>query len=95
MLSLFWKRTNFAGAVSGIVSGAVAVIVWDYIPMVKSVVDEAESYVTLGSHTGLYSLVIGFALSMFCIVVFSLVTKEPTEEMLKEFEDVKNKEVAM
>ena len=95
LLSLFWKRTNFAGAVSGIVSGAVAVIVWDYIPMVKQVVDGTETYVTLGSHTGLYSLVIGFALSMICIVVFSLVTKEPTEEMLKEFEDVKNKEVAM
>ena len=95
LLSLFWKRTNFAGAVSGIVSGAVAVIVWDYIPMVKQVVDGTETYVTLGSHTGLYSLVIGFALSMICIVVFSLVTKEPTEEMLKEFEDVKNREVAM
>ena len=95
LLSLFWKRTNFAGAVSGIVSGAVAVIVWDYIPMVKQVVDGVDTYVTLGSYTGLYSLVIGFALSMFCIVVFSLVTKEPTEEMLKEFEDVKNREMAM
>ena len=95
LLSLFWKRTNFAGAVSGIVSGAVAVIVWDYIPLVHKVVDGADKYVTLGSHTGLYSLVIGFGLSLLCIVVFSLATKQPTEEMLKEFEDVKNKEMTM
>ena len=95
LLSLFWKRTNFAGAVSGIVSGAVAVIVWDYIPLVHKVVDGADKYVTLGSHTGLYSLVIGFGLSLLCIVVFSLATKQPTEEMLKEFEDVKNKEMTL
>ena len=93
LLSLFWKRTNFAGAVSGIVSGALAVILWDYIPVVKTVVDGANTYVTLGSYTGLYSLVIGFALSMVCIVVFSLATKQPSEEMLKEFEDVKNRNV--
>ena len=61
--------------------------------MVKTVVDGANTYVTLGSYTGLYSLVIGFALSMICIVVFSLATKQPSEEMLKEFEDVKNKNV--
>lgn len=87
LLSLFWKRTNFAGAVAGIVSGALAVIVWDYIPLVGGA--------TLGSYTGLYSLVVGFALSLICIVVFSLLTKAPGAEILAEFEDVKNKNVEM
>lgn len=79
VMSLFWKRTNFAGAVSGIVSGALTVLIWDYIPFGGK---------TLATSTGLYSLVVGFALSIICIVVFSLATKAPSEEMLTEFYDV-------
>ena len=82
VLSLFWKRTNLKGAVAGIASGALAVIVWDYIPLVGGQ--------TLGSVTGLYSLVVGFALSLCCIIVVSLMTEAPSEEILQEFEDVKN-----
>lgn len=81
VLSLFWKRTNLQGAIAGIASGALAVIVWDYIPLVNGA--------TLGSATGLYSLVVGFGLSLLMIVVFSLCTKAPSEEMLQEFEDVR------
>ena len=81
LLSLFWKKTNFAGAVSGIVAGALTVIVWDYIPLVNGA--------TLGSATGLYSLVVGFAVSFIAIVIASLTGKAPSEEMLREFEDVK------
>ncbi len=81
VLALFWKRTNFHGAVSGIVTGAVAVILWDYIPMIGGK--------TLGTVTGLYSLVVGFGLGLLAIVVVSLLTPPPTEEMLQEFEDVK------
>lgn len=83
LMSLYWKRTNFAGAVAGIVSGAMTVIVWDYIPMIGGQ--------TLGQATGLYSLVVGFAISLVTIVIASLCTRAPSEEMLKEYEDVKNK----
>lgn len=82
VLSLFWKRTNFHGAVAGIVTGALTVIVWDYIPLVGGQ--------TLGAATGLYSLLVGFGLSLVAIVVVSLLTPPPTEEMLQEFEDAKN-----
>ena len=82
VLSLFWKRTNFQGAVAGVVTGALTVIVWDYIPLVGGQ--------TLGAATGLYSLLVGFALSLVAIVVVSLLTPPPTEEMLQEFEDAKN-----
>lgn len=81
VLSLFWKRTNFHGAVAGIATGAAAVIIWDYIPMIGGK--------TLGTVTGLYSLVVGFGLGLLAIVVVSLLTPPPTEEMLQEFEDVK------
>ncbi|MBO4980382.1 MAG: sodium/proline symporter PutP [Lachnospiraceae bacterium] len=82
LLSLFWKRCNFQGAVAGIVSGALTVIVWDYIPLVNGA--------TIGNVTGLYSLVVGFAVSLLCIIGVSLCTKAPSDEILKEFEDVRN-----
>ena len=82
VLSLFWKKTNFHGAVAGIVTGALAVIVWDYLPLVSGQ--------TLADATGLYSLAVGFLLSLLLIVVVSLITKAPSEEMLREFDDVKN-----
>lgn len=80
LMSLYWKRTNFPGAVAGIASGALTVILWDYIPLVGGQ--------TLGSVTGLYSLAVGFAVSLAAIIVVSLVTKAPSAEMLEEFDDV-------
>lgn len=81
ILSLFWKRTNLVGAVAGIVSGALTVVVWDYIPLISGS--------TIGSVTEIYSLLIGFAVSIIVIIIASLATKEPSAEILKEFEDVK------
>lgn len=80
VLSLFWKRANMPGAVAGIISGGLTVIIWDYIPLVGGQ--------TLGAATGLYSLVVGFAISLALILIVSLCTKEPDAEMIREFEDV-------
>lgn len=80
LMSLFWKRTNFAGAVAGIISGGATVLIWDYLPIVGGQ--------TLSKATGIYSLLIGFFISLVLIVVVSLCTKAPSEEMLQEFEDV-------
>lgn len=80
LLSLYWKRTNFQGAVAGIASGALTVIVWDYLPVINGA--------TLGSVTGLYSLAAGFFVSLAAIVIGSLLTPAPGEEITEEFEDV-------
>ncbi len=82
VMSLFWKRTNLPGAIAGIVSGAVTVIVWDYLPIVNGT--------TIGSATGLYSLFVGFCASLVCIVLVSLVTKEPDAAVYAEFDAYKN-----
>ena len=71
-----------AGAAAGVASGALSVIIWDYIPLAGGQ--------TLGDKTGLYSLVVGFAVSLILIIIVSLCTKKPSEEMLKAFDDVKN-----
>lgn len=80
--SLFWKRTNLAGAVAGILSGGLTVIIWDYLPVVNGE--------TIYAATGIYSLLVGFAVSIVCIVVFSLMTKAPSQEIVAEFERVQS-----
>ena len=43
---------------------------------------------TLGAATGLYSLAIGFLISIILIVVVSLCTKAPDASILAEFDRV-------
>lgn len=80
LLSLFWRRTNLAGAIAGIVSGGLTVLIWDYLPLVGGQ--------TLGTVTGLYSLAVGFGISALMIVIFSLATKAPSKEITDEFDRV-------
>lgn len=80
--SLFWKRTNLPGAVAGIVSGGLFVIIWDYLPLVGGK--------TLYAATGIYSLLLGFFISLAFIIVVSLCTKKPEQAILDEFDKVNN-----
>lgn len=84
LMSLFWKRCNLQGAVAGIVSGGLTVIVWDYIPLIGGA--------TLGAATGLYSLAIGFLISIVLIIIVSLCTKAPDASIVAEFERVASDE---
>lgn len=45
----------------------------------------------LGTATGIYSLLVGFFLSLVVIIIVSLCTKAPGEEILQEFADVADK----
>lgn len=81
LLSLFWRRTNLAGGIAGIASGGLTVLIWDYLPLVHGE--------TLGTATGIYSLAVGFVISLLMIVIFSLATKAPSQEILDEFDRVK------
>lgn len=85
LLALFWKRSTLAGAVSGMATGALTVIIWDYIPLVDGM--------TLYKATNLYSLVLGFALALIVNVVVSLITKKPSKEIQDEFDSIKALEI--
>lgn len=85
LLALFWKRSTLSGAISGMATGALTVIVWDYIPLVNGQ--------TLYSATNLYSLVVGFGLALIVNVVVSLLSKKPSKEITDEFDSIKNIEV--
>jgi sodium/proline symporter len=82
LCSLYWKRLNRAGAAAGIVTGGLTVIIWDYILCVPY----QNVWLTLGQATGLYSLAPGFILSMLSILVVTLITKPPSQEICGEFE---------
>ena len=85
LLALFWKRSNLAGAISGMTVGALTVIVWDYLPLMGGE--------TIGTATGLYSLVPGFFLALIINVIVSLVTKAPSKEITDEFDSIKTLEI--
>ena len=78
LCSLFWKRTNLPGAITGVIVGGLTVILWHYVPLLGNY--------TLGAYTGIFSLVPGFFLSLASIILVSLLTKPPVESILKEFE---------
>lgn len=71
MLSLFWKRFNFGGAVAGIVVGAVVDICW----------------LVFLSDIGIYEIIPGFVASMIVAVVVTLITKKPSEDIEKLYDN--------
>ncbi len=79
LFSLFWKRTNSAGAIAGMVGGAGMVFLW------KLVISN------LGGIFGIYELLPAFIFSAICIVVVSLLTAPPSKEIEEDFEAVKVK----
>lgn len=85
LLALFWKRSTLPGAIAGMATGALTVIVWDYIPLVNGQ--------TLYAATNLYSLVLGFAFALIVNVVVSLLTKKPSKEIMDEFDSIKTLEI--
>lgn len=85
LLALFWKRSTLSGAISGMATGALTVIIWDYIPLVNGQ--------TLYAATSLYSLVVGFGLALIVNVIVSLLSKKPSKEIMDEFDSIKNIEV--
>lgn len=78
ILTLYWKRINFYGALTGIVVGGITVITWVYIPFGGQ---------TLATSTGLFALLPGFFLSLISTVIVTLLTPPPSNEIQAEFED--------
>ena len=76
LFSLFWKRTTRAGAIAGMLGGAGMVFVWNLLVR------------PLGGIWDIYELLPAFLFSCLCIIVVSLLTPEPSEEIKREFEEV-------
>ncbi|MBR4304262.1 MAG: sodium/proline symporter [Clostridia bacterium] len=72
MLSLFWRRFNFAGAIAGIITGAAVDILW----------------LAFLSGFGLYEIIPGCILGTVAAVVVTLMTKAPAKEVTEVFDKV-------
>lgn len=79
LCSLFWRRTTLAGAIAGMASGGIFIFIWKFLVR------------PLGGIFDIYELLPGFLVSLIVIVVVSLLTKAPDEDILNEFDAAKAK----
>ncbi len=86
ILSLFWKRLTYKGAVAGIIGGAVVDIAW--LLLFTSTVTDA-----LIVNTQIYEIVPGFIAGAVCTVVFTLLDKKPSDEIVAIFEKATDKAI--
>ncbi len=82
LISLLWKRMTRLGALSGIVVGAVTVLIWIYGPF--TINGQSPSSV-------MFEIVPGFILASVVIVVVSLLTAEPNADTQAQFDEVKRR----
>lgn len=76
LCALFWKRSNKWGALAGMIVGAVMVFVWKFL------------IAPLGGLFAIYELLPAFVFATIAIVVVSLVTKKPEDEITEEYDTV-------
>lgn len=81
LLSLFWRRTNLPGAIAGMVAGGATIFIWH------------ELLAPMGGIFGVYELLPGFIIGLVAIVVVSLVTSPPSQEVLDDFDTYKDLDV--
>ena len=77
LTALFWRRTNKQGALAGMICGGMMVFVWKFVVR------------PLGGAWNIYELLPAFLVALAAIVLVSLVTKAPEEEIVKTFDEVK------
>ena len=77
--ALFWKRTTLQGALAGMISGGAMVFIWKYAVR------------PMGGILDIYELLPAFLVSLAMIIIVSLATKAPSQEILDEFESVNAK----
>ena len=71
ILSLFWRRFTYKGALAGVIAGGLTDILW---------------LIFLSAKTGIYELIPGFAVSMVAAVVVTLLDKTPSDEAIAIFD---------
>ena len=76
LFALFWKRCNKYGAIAGMVAGGATIFLWKYLVR------------PLGGAWNIYELLPAFIVSSIFIVIVSLCTPEPDENIVNGFENV-------
>jgi len=90
ILSLFWKRTNKAGAMAGIIAGFLTTVLWNTFlgSCIIAKILGIDSFVIDTPVTGVYELLPGFIIAFLAVVIVSLITSKPGAEITKIFDEV-------
>lgn len=88
ILSLFWRRFNYMGAIASIFTGFVSSILWMVFFNF-----EYYGFSSVIFNTGIYEIVPGFILGIIVGVIVSLYTKAPEKEVFELFDSVKLNDV--
>ncbi len=81
VFSLFWRRMNRAGAIAGMASGAATVFIWKLLIS------------PIGGIFAVYELLPAFIISSVAIVVTSLLTAPPADDVTADFDRVRSGDV--
>lgn len=71
LLSLFWRRFTYRGAVAGVLGGAIVDVLW---------------YNFFSASTGVYELFPGFIAGLICAVIATLTDKAPHSDIIELFD---------
>ncbi len=77
LASLFWKRSNKWGALAGMIAGGAMVFIWKYL------------VAPMGGAWAIYELLPAFIVGGVALVVVSLLTAAPEQEVQEGFEKAK------
>ena len=77
LFALFWKRTNKWGAIAGMILGGAMVFIWKFV------------VAPIGGVWAIYELLPAFIVACIAIVVVSLLTKKPDDEIVEAYEQAK------
>jgi sodium/proline symporter len=72
ILSLFWKRLTYKGAIAGVLGGAIVDVLW--------------LACGLSASTGIYELFPGFIAGLVCAFIVTMIDKEPSDEVKALFD---------
>ena len=86
ILSLFWKRFNYAGAVAGILAGAIADIAW--LVLFTNTVTKAVVF-----NSGVYEILPGFVVGAIVAIIVTLCTKAPNEKVMAIYKTATDKSI--
>ncbi len=79
LCALFWKRSNKWGALCGMITGGAMIFIWKY------------GIAGLGGVFAIYELLPAFLLATLVNVIVSLMTAEPSQEILAVYDKVNRK----
>lgn len=81
ILSVFWRRFTYRGALAGVIAGAVTDIVW--LVLFSGVAGVFDPVIT---SLGIYEIIPGFIVSMIAAVTVTLLDEEPSKEVTDIFD---------